>query len=183
MRVVSGKYKRLLLKGYEEDGIRPTKDSVKESVFAMISPYLDNSVFLDLFAGTGSIGIEGLSNSSKEAYFVDNSKVAIDIIKTNTSKLNISDKIKVINDDYAKALKRFSENNVKFDVIFVDPPYGVIKIERILNKIISSNVLNDNGIIVVEYENELLLDSYEDLELIKERKYGKTYIRVYLNRK
>ena len=179
MRVISGIHRSRLLVGYTESGIRPTMDKVKESVFAMIGDKIVNSTFLDLFGGTGSIAIEALSNGAKEVYIVDNSKEAIKVIETNINNLKINDKIKVIKDDYNASLKRFKDMSIKFDIIYIDPPYNQIKIKNIINKIIELNILNKNGIIICEYDLDKLEDTYGNLNLIKERKYGKTFIKIY----
>lgn len=178
MRVISGKYKRMELKGFNIDGIRPTMDKVKEAIFGMIQGYVDDSICLDLFAGTGSLGIEALSNGAKHVYFNDEMKDAINVIKTNIDK--ISDKNStIIHSDYTSSIKKFSENSIKFDIIFLDPPYGKIKIKTVIDKIIKFDILNDDGIIVCEYEDETLDEEYDYLKLIKYRKYGKTYISIY----
>ena len=87
MRVISGIHKKMNLEGYNVEGIRPTMDKVKESIFAMIYEYIDNSIVLDLFSGTGSLGIEALSNGAKEVYFIDNSKLSLEITNKNIQKL------------------------------------------------------------------------------------------------
>lgn len=181
MRVISGKYKRLNLKGYDIEGIRPTMDKVKESIFAMIQNEIKDSIFLDLFSGTGSIGIEALSNYAKYVYFVDEKDSSIKVIKDNLSKTN-ENNYEIIKKDFDLALKTFSLNSIKFDIIFLDPPYGKIKIKKVIDKILKYNILNDNAIIICEYEDELLEDSTYDLELIKYRKYGKTHISIYKKR-
>lgn len=178
MRVISGKYRSLKLDGYNIDGIRPTMDKVKESVFAMINEYIYDSICLDLFSGTGSLGIEALSNGAKFVYFVDKLSDSIEITKSNLSK--IKDKnYRIINSSYKNALIKFGDENIKFDIIFLDPPYGKIKIKDLITEIIDLNILNNNGIIVCEYENEFLDENYSYLNLIKDRKYGKTYIKIY----
>ena len=178
MRVISGKYRSLKLDGYDIDGIRPTMDKVKESVFAMINEYIYDSVCLDLFSGTGSLGIEALSNGSKYVYFVDKLSDSIEITKSNLNKIK-DNNYKIINSSYKMALKNFKENSIKFDIIFLDPPYGKIKIKDLLEEIIDLDLLNNNGIVVSEYENENLDENYGNLNLIKDRKYGKTYIKIY----
>ena len=178
MRVISGKYKRMELKGFNIDGIRPTMDKVKEAIFGMIQGYVDESVCLDLFAGTGSLGIEALSNDAKHVYFNDEMKDAINIIKTNIDKTNDKNST-IIHSDYTSTIKKFNENSIKFDIIFIDPSYGKIKIKTVIDKIIKFDILNEGGIIVCEYENETLDEEYDYLKLIKYRKYGKTYISIY----
>lgn len=179
MRVISGKYKRCELKGFNVDGIRPTMDKVKESIFAMINEHLADSVCLDLFAGTGSLGIEALSNGAKFVYFNDAMKTSIEVIKSNISKVKCEDKCKIINDNFISSLRKFNSNNIKFDIIFIDPPYGKIKIKSVLDEIRKYDILNENAIIVCEYEDELLDEVYDSLNLIKYRKYGRTYISIY----
>ena len=178
MRVISGKYRRTILNGYDIEGIRPTMDKVKESLFAMINDRIKDSVCLDLFSGTGSLGIEALSNYSKYVYFVDEMKSAIDITKSNLSKID-QNNYEIINDNYTSALKKFNNNGTKFDIIFIDPPYGKIKIKEVINEILKYNILNINALLVCEYEKEALDETYSNLELIKDRKYGKTFIKIY----
>jgi len=178
MRVISGKYKRIELKGFNIDGIRPTMDKVKEAIFAMIQDYIPDSVCLDLFAGTGSLGIEALSNGAKHVYFNDEMKDAINIIKFNIDKIKETNST-IICSDYTSIIKKFSENKIKFDIIFLDPPYGKIKIKTVIDKIIKYDILNSGGVIVCEYEDETLEENYEYLNLIKYRKYGRTYISIY----
>ena len=111
MRVISGKYKGISIDGFNIDGTRPTMDRVKESMFAMIQNKLKNSVCLDLFAGSGSLGIEALSNGAKYCYFVDNNIEVINILKNNLNR--IKDKnYSVINKHYKQALKKFKEENL-----------------------------------------------------------------------
>lgn len=181
MRVISGKYKRSELKGFNIDGIRPTMDKVKEAMFAIINEYLNNSICLDLFAGTGSLGIEALSNGSDYVYFVDEMKSAIDVIKFNTNKVRCSDNCSINCENYVSALKKFNNSGTKFDIIFIDPPYGKIKIKTVINEILKYDILNKNAIIVCEYEDEILDENYGFLSLIKYRKYGRTYISIYKN--
>ena len=116
MRVISGIYRSRKLIGYDMVGIRPTKDSVKESIFAMINPYIKDSICLDLFCGTGSLGIEAISNGAKSSYFVDFSKNSIDITKENIDSLKIKESV-VINDNYTDALHKFKNNSNTFDII------------------------------------------------------------------
>lgn len=175
MRVISGKYKGKILIGFDIDGTRPTMDRVKESVFAIIQNNIKNSVVLDLFAGSGSLGIESLSNGASECYFVDNNISLINIIKRNTN--NMSENIKIIKSDYKNALEIFKNSKIKFDIIFLDPPYKLNLINDCLSKIIDYNLLNKEGIIVCEYEDEKL--NNDALTIIKEKNYGSKKITIY----
>ena len=171
MRVISGKYRGKNLIGFDIDGTRPTMDRVKESLFAMIQNKLKDSVVLDLFAGSGSLGIEALSNGAKEAYFVDSNMELINIIKKNTA--NMDERINIIKSDYKDALSNFK---VKFDIIFLDPPYKLNLINDALDRIMKYNLLNTNGIVVCEYENE---EINTNLELIKFKSYGSKNIKIF----
>lgn len=175
MRIISGKYKGKILTGFDIEGTRPTMDRVKESLFGIIQNYLKNSVVLDLFAGSGSLGIEALSNGSTNCYFVDNNNKLIEIIKKNT--LNMNENINIMKKDYINALKYFHDNNIKFDIIFLDPPYKLNLINKSIELIDKYNLLNNNGIIVCEYEKEQFSCSYK---ILKEKKYGSKNIKIYI---
>lgn len=175
LRIISGKYKGKNIIGYDIDGTRPTQDRVKESLFAIIQEDLIDSSVLDLFAGSGNIGIEALSNGASKCYFVDNNSKCCDVIKKNTSGI---DNCVILNKDYSNALSYFKDNNIKFNIIFLDPPYELNCLGDILNKIINYNLLNDDGLIVCEYEYDNFKE-YPSLELIKDKKYGYKNIRIY----
>lgn len=173
MRVISGKYKGLKLIGYDVEGTRATQSHVKESLFAMISSDIKDAVVLDLFAGSGSLGIECLSNYASKCYFVDNNKECIKNIKHNLSKI---DNAEVLNMDYMQGLKRL--NDVKFDIILLDPPYNMDILTNIIKVIEENNMLNEDGIIVCEYEKNEPISRYNDY---KYRKYGKKNVKIYKN--
>ncbi len=173
LKIISGKYKGRVIKGYEVEGTRPTMDRVRESLFATIQPYLTNRVVLDLFAGTGSLGLEALSNGAKKAIFVDKNRICINNIKETLNKINVSEETKLINKHYKEALKEIGE----VDIIFLDPPYH----EKLLNKVIKEieelNILKENGLLITEFEEEKPICNYK---LIKEKKYGDKYINIYI---
>ena len=173
MRVISGKYKGLKLKGFDINGTRPTMDRVKESLFGMIFPYLEGSVVLDLFAGSGSLGIEALSNGAKKVYFVDNNRIPIETIKENLK--NVKEDYTVLNINFIKALNTINE---KFDIVFLDPPYDKNLVTKSIEELIKNDLLNKGAIIVCEYENE---DIKTNLELIKYKKYGSKNIKIFRN--
>ena len=174
MRVISGKYRGKNLTGFDIDGTRPTMDRVKESLFAIIQNKLKDSVVLDLFAGSGSLGIEALSNGSKTAYFVDNNIELINIIKSNTK--NMEEDIHIIKSDYKNAIELLKNSNIKFDIVFLDPPYKLNLINDSIKRLIDSDLINKNGLIICEYENE---EIKSDLELLKNKSYGSKNISIY----
>ena len=178
MKVISGIYKGRNLKGFNMPGTRPTMDRVKESVFAMIQDYIKDSIFLDLYSGSGNIGIEAISNGSKKAYLVDNNMVAIKTIKENINALKI-DNIDVIKEDAVNQLNNFINTGIKFDIIFLDPPYHTNELDKSLT-IINNNLclLGKRAIIVCETEIKIDYQKYDNLMIYKTRKYGSKEVTI-----
>lgn len=172
VRVISGIYRGLNLKGFDIDGTRPTMDRIKESMFAMINSKIQNSEVLDLFAGSGSLGIEAISNGAKHCTFIDKNKIAYDTIKENTKKM---DNVTIIQNDSMKYLK---ETNDTFDIILLDPPYQTNFIQKSINIIKERNLLNKGGILVCEYVSERFESPYE---LWKEKTYKEKTVSIYKN--
>ena len=173
MRIISGKYKGREIKGYNIEGTRPTMDRVKESLFASIQNYVKGSICLDLFAGSGGLGIEALSEGALSCYFVDNNKIVIDILKKNLTSLKVEEDYFLIKKDYVEALKIF---DMKFDIIFLDPPYHLNMMNNAIDLIIKNNLLNDGGIIVCEYEEGTVNC---DLQILKEKRYGSKNVTIF----
>jgi 16S rRNA (guanine966-N2)-methyltransferase len=173
MRIISGKYKGREIKGYNIDGTRPTMDRVKESLFASIQNYVKGSICLDLFAGSGGLGIEALSEGAQSCYFVDNNKIVIDALKKNLTSLKVEEDYFLIKKDYVEALKTF---DMKFDIIFLDPPYHLNMMNNAIDLIIKNNLLNDGGIIVCEYEEGTVNC---DLQILKEKRYGSKNVTIF----
>ena len=179
MKIISGEFKGKTLKGFDIDGTRPTMDRVKESLFGTIQNYVPDSVVLDLFSGSGNLGIEALSNRAKFCYFNDNNIKCIKTINKVINELNITDKSKVLNMHYKKALNYFSNNKISFDLIFLDPPYKMNILNEVIDYIHNNNLINKNGLIICEIDNIYLnIDYYEK---IKEKKYGDKYIVIFKN--
>lgn len=179
MKIISGTLKGRNIEGYNIEGTRPTMDRVKESLFGMIQDYIKDSTVLDLFAGSGNLGVEAISNGAKIAYFIDNNPEVIKVLNKNIANLDIQSKSRVILSDWKKALNTFATQNIKFDLIFIDPPYAYDVYEKILNKVSTLNLLSDNGLIIMEYSNLHLPTTYENLTLYKERNYGNKSINIY----
>lgn len=161
MRVISGSARGLKLKSPEGLNTRPTADRIKESLFNIIAPYLYDSSFLDLFSGTGAIGIEALSRGAKDATFVDFDNYAIKIINENISLARLKEKATVYNTSVLDALDKLKINNKQFDIIFLDPPYDKDLLLPALRKIEYNNILKKDGFIICEQhinEKELILD-------------------------
>ncbi|MDD6879138.1 MAG: 16S rRNA (guanine(966)-N(2))-methyltransferase RsmD [bacterium] len=171
MKVISGTLKGRVVEGFSLKETRPTMDRVKESLFASIQNYVPNSTVLDLFAGSGNLGIESISNGTSKVFFNDKSKDACKVIDNNISKFGIKDKSIIMNYDYMKCLKVLKEENQTFDIIFLDPPYKMEILNEVIEFIINNNLINNGGIIVCEISN-YYLKNYEMLKIIKKKKYG-----------
>ncbi len=180
MKIISGLYKGRKLEGIDIVGTRPTMDRVKESLFGMIQSYLADALILDLFAGSGNLGIEALSNGGKYCYLVDINKKASLVQNNNIKSLGVSN-IEVINKDFSVSLKYFYDNNIKFDVIFLDPPYKSDYIDKSLDIIFEYSLLNDNGIIICESDCLNRINYLNKFVEIKQRKYGDKYIVLLKN--
>ena len=152
MQIITGKYRARKLKAVDSDSTRPTLARVKESIFSILPLSHEGYSTLDLFAGSGAYGIESLSRGAKKTYFVDASGQAIKAISQNTR--NIKEDYEIIKSDCFDALKELSSKGVKFDLVFLDPPYASDLGEKVIAFIESHQMLNDKGIIVYEHLND-----------------------------
>lgn len=177
MRVIAGKYKSRALKTIKSNSTRPTTDKNKENLFNIIGPYFDGGVCLDLFGGSGSLGIEAISRGMEKLYSVDNNYQAFKMIKENIALLKMDEEVHVMKCDYKKAVKTIDE---KFDLILLDPPYGKNIIQPLLIEFQERNMLNDGCIIVCEDLKEIEFEEvYLKLEKIKTVTYGITSLHIY----
>ena len=179
MRVIAGVHKGRVLNNFENASTRPTLDRVKEAIFSKIQFELENAVVLDLFAGTGALGIEALSRGAKFCYFVDSNKIAHNLIKKNVSLLAEQQNSEVLFMQFNVALEKFKQDNIKFDVVLLDPPFrkGLGKIA--IKKLIELNLLNKNALIMFECarEEETLL--FENLSEPQIKEYGTVKVLYY----
>ena len=175
MRVISGIARGKKLNSLEGLETRPTLDRVKEAIFNIIQFNIKDAKILDLFSGSGALAIEALSRGAKEALLCDNSKNAIRIINKNIEETKLKDKARVINNDYIQVLKQLSEEEKKYDIIFLDPPYKSNYVLKSIENIIDLNLLEDDGIIIVETDDKNKIEEikkYNNLEVYDIRKYG-----------
>ncbi len=177
MRVISGKYRSRQLKTIASSKTRPTTDKNKENLFNMLAPYLKGGNVLDLFAGSGSLGIEAISRGMDYLYCVDKAYPAFKIIKENLDSLKIENAL-ALKMDYKKALDYFVENNIQFDLVLLDPPYRMKKNLEIIHTMIEQNLLNPGCIIVVEDVVEEKIDFEGEVEVLKENTYGITILQI-----
>lgn len=179
VRVISGSARGLKLNTPGDDRVRPTTDRVKESMFNIVQDWVYDSQVLDLFAGSGALGIEALSRGASQAVFCDNSLDSIKIIKSNIEKARVVDRSKIVSGDYKRCLRDMEAKNQSFDMIFVDPPYYEGLFEEVLDTIRSSKILKKDGIVIVEHDAKRPIGQVEGLEVYKEKKYGITMLTFY----
>lgn len=177
MKVISGLYKGRNIEGFDLDGTRPTMERVKESLFAIIQNNLQESTVLDLFSGSGNLGIEALSQGAKYAYLVDANTKATKTIKRNLETINISN-AEVINMDYLKALDYLKTKNIKLDLIFLDPPYKTSYIEKSIDLITKNELLNEDGLIICESDSLDRIVYNDNYKIIKDKKYGDKWVVI-----
>ena len=184
MRVISGTAKGTVLYSLEGDATRPTLDRVKEALFNIIQTKIPEAEILDLFSGSGALGIEALSRGAKKAVLCDKSKKAMYIINQNLEKTHLKGQALLIQEDYKIALNSLKER-FQFDIIFLDPPYAKDFAKIAVEKIIEFELLKQDGLMIIETdEEERMLEQIKDLNVIVKdiRKYGRVHI-IFLNRK
>ena len=177
MRVITGKARGVQLKTPEGMLTRPTADRVKEALFSIINFDIPMANVLDLFGGTGQLGIEALSRGAKSAVFVDQREDACKLIRENLRRTKLESQGRVVRSDYLDYLRRSKE---KFDIILLDPPYAEVFLENALKCITEIDILKSDGIIVAErpVEKELPFE-FEGFTRSKDYKYGKTLLTIY----
>ena len=177
MRIIGGKFRSRVLKEFAGDSVRPTSDRAREALFNILATKTYGARVLDLFAGSGAVGLESLSRGAKEVVFNDASKESVAIVKANLRALQIElgQEAKVSNYDYSVCLDTLRGT---FDFIFIDPPYRLDYGQRALEKIAQKGLLSDEGVAVYErdcpFEGEI-----DGLEKYSERKYGKAYLTFF----
>lgn len=179
MRIISGKYAKRNLFTLKSNRTRPTSDKVKESLFNSLGQFFNGGNVLDLYAGSGALGIEAVSRGYDSASLVDINHAACSIIKKNVALTKEENRFNVYNMRSNVALKLFAENNEKFDLVFLDPPYAKEKIAKDMMQMDKLGLLNDDAIIVAETDDHTELGDIEGFSLIKDHHLGKTIVRIY----
>ena len=176
MRIIGGKYRGRVLSSFEGEAVRPTADRVKESLFNILYTQIFGARVLDLFCGSGSLGLESLSRGAKHVTFNDSAKTSIAILKKNLDKLGVSkDEVATHCHDYSLCLEVLQG---EYDLIFLDPPYAMDAGERALEKIAKKGLLSNSGIAVYERDRPFE-GNIDGLEAYDVRKYGKTYLTFF----
>ncbi len=177
MRVISGKARGKKLHTIEGLDTRPTTDRIKESIFNLIQFDIPDAKVLDLFAGSGALGIEAASRGAEQVKLVENSRKCHAVIEANIDDTNLGEVVSLFKSNVMSILLRLNE---KFDVIIMDPPYGKGLVQQVIGVIDAENLLSEDGIIVIEHSiKDVLEEKIGSFVINKHKKYGKTLISVY----
>ena len=179
MRVIGGEYRHRKL-SYPDSNkdIRPTKDRIREAFFSIIRD-INDKTFLDLYAGSGSMGIEALSRGGQKSIFVDYSKEALKYVRENISNFKLEDRCEIYNLKDFDALKMFLEKGYQFDIIYLDPPYEKGQYEEVLSFIFINNLVSKNGLVAVEINRPLDINPLWNKK-IKEYHYGDISLYIFV---
>lgn len=182
LRVIGGTARGIRIKTPDTVKTRPTLDRVKESVFNILMPYISDTNVLDLFAGSGNLGIESLSRGAEKAVFVDESKMCREIISENLEKTRLNDKALVLTMDVFKALNLLREKGEKFDLVFMDPPYNLNFLVKTLKMLDNFDIIMNEGIVACEHHvDEDAPEAVGNLKKVRTKAYGDTVFAFYLN--
>jgi len=180
MRVITGIAKGRKIETLEGLEVRPTSDKVKGALFSILFDKVQDADVLDLYAGSGALGIEAISRGAKQCIFVDRFKPAYDIIKKNLETVNFQGVSSILNLDVFSAVKQLSIQKKKFDIIFIDPPYKELD-KSLINKILENDILQDKGVIVVEHDYKFKFENeFDSLAIIAQKNYGKTGLTLLM---
>lgn len=180
MRVVSGSAKGRPLKSVPGSGTRPTTDKVKEAVFSMIGPYFEGGTALDLFAGTGGLGIEALSRGMDRAVFVDMEQKSIDTVRANLKAVRMEEQAEVYRNEAGRALSALEKRGRVFDLVFLDPPYRLKHGDELMLAMAQKGLLSSDAIIVLEHESGYAYpEDIPGFYRTRQAVYGETTISIY----
>jgi len=180
MRVIAGQAKGRPLKAVPGDATRPTSDKVKEALFSMIGPFFDGDRVLDLFAGTGGLGIEALSRGAGGAVFVDASARSVDVVRRNLEAVGMSGRAEVYRNDAARAIKALGRKGVPFDLIFLDPPYALEAADRLLEELAERGLVAEGAIAVLEHASSRSYpERFHRYERFRRAAYGEAALSLY----
>lgn len=184
MRVIAGSARSLKLVTVDSMDTRPTTDRIKETLFNVLSPDIPGSNFLDLFSGSGAIGIEALSRGADRAVFVENGRKALECINKNLDFTKLKDRAQILSTDAVSSVSTLERQEDVFDIIFMDPPYGRLLERDVLVRLSGSDIVSDDTIIVVESDLDTEFDYLEEigLEIYKIKKY-KTNKHTFIYRR
>ncbi len=173
MRVIAGSAKGAKLKAPKGLSVRPTADRVKEALYSIIGNRIIDSFFIDLYAGSGAVGIEALSRGAAMAVFIDHNKANIALIRDNLFKTRLSERARLLFSDALKAIDNLSSEKIKADLIFIDPPYELADVEKLVCRIFIKDLLTQSGLVIVEHSAKNLAWA-ESFPGCRMKRYGDT---------
>lgn len=180
MRVISGEYGGRPLKSLKGSNTRPTTDKIKESLFNLIGPYFSGGIVLDLYSGTGSLGIEAVSRGMDKAYLVDINQAAVSVINENVKITREEDKFTVWKKKDSQALASLNTSEETFDLVLLDPPYAKQQIEEVIGLLVSYKLLKPDALIVCETDKHVQITPSSDrMTVYKEKTYGTTKLTIF----
>lgn len=180
MRVIGGTAKGRKLASLKGFRIRPTQDHIRESLFNILAPHIDGASILDLFAGTGALGIEGLSRGAERCTFVESSYKCLSVIKQNLTATGFMERGTLLKLNLPTKLPQVAAQGLAYDVIFSDPPYNFEKYGELLAAVIKCNLLNDNGLLLLEHSARgPVIESAGSLKLVRRAEYGETHVSFF----
>jgi 16S rRNA (guanine(966)-N(2))-methyltransferase RsmD len=180
MRIIAGSRQGKVILEPTTREIRPMREAVRAALFNILQDVVKESRFLDLFAGTGSVGLEALSRGARSCDFVDLSPEAISIINKNLVALDLTSQARVHQLDSLTAIERFHQHGEKFDLLFIGPPYGKGLAVQAFEKLAEDPILSEGGIAITEvFKKEILADAYGAYRLFEERQYGDNSLKFY----
>ena len=184
LRVIGGESKGRRLSILKKKSVRPTADRVKEALFNILRDKIPEAKVLDLFAGVGNLGIEALSRGAEKVVFVDKEAACAGVIRKNLDSLGFLGRAEVYQGEVSKTAARLARRGEKFDLIFVDPPYGSVLAEKTLLSLADGCLISDRGTVVVEHHRKKVLpEETGKLELVRVKSYGETSLSFYLKSK
>ncbi len=180
MRVIAGKAKGMKLKAPDGLTVRPTADRVKEALFNIIGSYIINARFIDLYAGSGAIGIEALSRGAHSCIFIEKQRKNFLVIKENLGKTGFEESARLIMAEVNKALVILNGEKIKADLIYLDPPYNCPDLTSVVNRVLELKIIAENGLLIAEhaYKNRQWAEAYGS---VRQKKYGDTCLTIISN--
>ncbi|MEO4053638.1 16S rRNA (guanine(966)-N(2))-methyltransferase RsmD [Solibacillus sp. CAU 1738] len=180
MRVVAGERKGMPLKAIDGTTTRPTTDKVKESIFNIIGPFFEGGIALDLFAGSGGLGIEALSRGAERAIFVEKDGRAFQVLQENIKKCRYEDYTELFRTDAMRAVKGLLKRDITLNYVFLDPPYHKKEYYDLVDTLVENDKIAHTGIILCEHSTDVTLpENYGPFQLTKRETYGGTIISIY----
>ena len=180
MRIIAGERRGRRVRSVRDRRLRPTPDRVREALFSIMGDRIRGSRFLDLFAGTGAVGIEALSRGARNVHFVEREPVFGKLIRDNLKDLSLEDKGELLHYEFRRALDLLGRRKIVFDIVFADPPYQSRFGQHVLSRVADSNLLESEGLLIIEHATSVDLPTgLGDLKRTDQRRYGETVLSFY----